>query len=213
MEPHLRGYCANEEDNKINLYHIESRSSKRLDDSYEFMVECDTRIGNINDAMDKIREKSIYFNVISRDHKDNTEANAIIQDSKTQLTEREGNILQISLTFYKHGQPIPRVEYTAEEIKTWGVVFKQLTKLYPTHACKEHNHIFPLMIENCGYREDNIPQLEDVSNFLQDCTGFILRPVAGLLSSRDFLAGLAFRVFHSTQYIRHPSKPLYTPEP
>lgn len=68
---------------------------------------------------------------------------------------------------FSSGDPLPYIEYTEEEVKTWGTVFRELTKLYPTHACAEYNHVFPLLVENCGYREDCIPQFEDISNFLK----------------------------------------------
>ncbi|TMW53602.1 hypothetical protein DOY81_001366 [Sarcophaga bullata] len=126
--------------------------------------------------------------------------------------KRREKFFTIAMNF-KHGNPIPRVEYTPEEVKTWGTVFRELHRLYAKYAVPEYMENWPELVKYCGYKEDNIPQLQDVSTFLKRKTGFQLRPVAGYLSPRDFLSGLAFRVFHCTQYIRHSSDPFYTPEP
>ena len=125
--------------------------------------------------------------------------------------ERRGKLAEIAQT-YKWNEPIPYVDYEKYEIETWGAVYDELEKMRG-HTCKEYRDILPRMERHCGYSNQSIPQAQDISNFLMQSTGFRLRPVAGLLSSRDFLNGLAFRVFFSTQYIRHSSRPLYTPEP
>ncbi|XP_015982551.2 phenylalanine-4-hydroxylase [Rousettus aegyptiacus] len=226
------------EENNINLTHIESKPSHLKKDEYEFFTCLDKCSTPVLSNILKILRNDIGVTVyeLSREEKRNTVpwfpktvqeldrfANQILSYGAELDADHPGfkdpvyrtrrkHFADIAYK-YRHGQPIPRVEYTEEEKKTWGIVFRTLKSLYKTHACYEYNHIFPLLEKYCGFCEDNIPQLEEVSQFLQTCTGFRLRPVAGLLSSRDFLGGLAFRVFHCTQYIRHGSKPMYTPEP
>ncbi|VDO03744.1 unnamed protein product [Rodentolepis nana] len=137
---------------------------------------------------------------------------------------------------YKCGDPIPRVEYSEKEKKTWGIVYRELLKVYKTHACRECQENLPLLQKYAGYCEHDLPQLETVSNFLKskseanslmhmlsltlwkfhlltERSGFTLRPVAGYISAREFLQGLAYRVFYCTQYVRHEAEPFYTVEP
>jgi phenylalanine-4-hydroxylase len=107
------------------------------------------------------------------------------------------------------GEPIPRVNYTPEETVVWSTVLRQLSALHPRLACSHFLNAAPLF----SFAHDAVPQLQDLSAVLSSHTGWRVRPVAGLLHPRDFLAGLAFRTFHSTQFLRHPSSPGYTPEP
>ncbi|VDM73250.1 unnamed protein product [Strongylus vulgaris] len=31
---------------------------------------------------------------------------------------------------YKHGEPIPRIDYTESEKKTWGIIYRKLRELH-----------------------------------------------------------------------------------
>ncbi|XP_030021660.1 tyrosine 3-monooxygenase isoform X2 [Manduca sexta] len=126
--------------------------------------------------------------------------------------ERRKQIAEIAFA-YKYGDPIPSISYTESENATWQRVFNTVLDLMPKHACKEYKVAFGKLQAADIFVPHRIPQLEDVSSFLRKHTGFTLRPAAGLLTARDFLASLAFRVFQSTQYVRHANSPFHTPEP
>lgn len=89
------------------------------------------------------------------------------------------------------GTPIPRIEYTAEEQATWKEVYLHLKELHALHACKEYNECFA----KCQFSEDRILQLEDISQFIKNQTGWQIRPVAGLMDPRDFLNGFCIQDF------------------
>jgi hypothetical protein len=63
-------YCCVLQKHGVNLIHIESRPSARCPNRYEFMVEC-APSGELGIAIETLREHSSYFNIISRNHKDN----------------------------------------------------------------------------------------------------------------------------------------------
>lgn len=121
---------------------------------------------------------------------------------------RRNAIAQIA-TNYRSGQPIPHAPYTEQEHNVWRTIWKALGPAHREHACAEYLGC----VEKLNFDTDRIPQLDEVSRKVEALSGFRLEPVAGLVEPRIFLESLARGVFLSTQYIRHHSTPLYTPEP
>ncbi|CAL8076134.1 unnamed protein product [Calicophoron daubneyi] len=126
--------------------------------------------------------------------------------------KRRQQIVEAALN-YRYGNPLPDIEYNENEIGAWRKAYTSLKALHPTRACKEYIQGFSLLERHAGFTPDRLPRMQDVSNYLERTSGFRLRPAAGLVSPRDFLANFAFRVFPCTQYTRHHSRPMHTPEP
>lgn len=110
---------------------------------------------------------------------------------------------------WEPGGPCPVADYTAEEDEVWRVVCEALETRHRAYA----SSVFLEGKQMLGLPTDRVPQLDEVSDLLAPLTGFRYQPAAGLVGLRDFYGALADRLFWGTQYIRHHSVPLYTPEP
>jgi phenylalanine-4-hydroxylase len=121
---------------------------------------------------------------------------------------RRNAIADIAMS-YRPGQPIPQAPYTELEHRVWQTIWNALGPAHRAHACAEYRDC----LEKLNFDTDRIPQLDEVSRKVGALSGFRLEPVAGLVEPRIFLESLARGVFLCTQYIRHHSTPLYTPEP
>lgn len=121
---------------------------------------------------------------------------------------RRNRIARLALE-HRPGDPIPQAPYTPAEHAVWRAIREALEPRHRQHACAE-------FLDSLGRLElprERIPQLGEVSAKIEALSGFRLEPVAGLVEPRVFLETLAGGVFLCTQYIRHHSTPLYTPEP
>jgi len=104
---------------------------------------------------------------------------------------------------------IPDVDYTPQETAIWRHVYDQLEETHRRRA-------YSLYLESkrkLGISRDQIPQLRDIDKKLKAISNWRLAPIEGLVETRAFLSWLGKRTMLCTQYLRHHSRPDYTPEP
>ena len=121
---------------------------------------------------------------------------------------RRDHIAQLAKNFRETGT-ITDVEYTAEEQKVWQIVATKLEEIQSNRA----SEFYLDAKKKLGITTNKIPQLSEMNKRLKELSNWRLAPIEGLVETRGFLSWLSYRTMLCTQYIRHTSRPEYTPEP
>jgi phenylalanine-4-hydroxylase len=122
---------------------------------------------------------------------------------------RRRNQIAAAALAWRPGQPTPVIDYTAPEQEVWRTVSRELAVKHERFAVREYLDAK----EKVRMPSDRIPGLDEISALVRPVSGWSYVPAAGLVPLEEFYGSLADRIFHSTQYVRHPDVPLYTPEP
>ncbi len=107
------------------------------------------------------------------------------------------------------GAALPGVQYTEDETEVWRAVMDRLSNLHEIHAASAYLQGF----RRLGLSASRPPAPGSLAQRLKEQTGFGLVLTDGLLDARVFLSHLGERRQPCTVYLRHGSRPDYTPEP
>jgi phenylalanine-4-hydroxylase len=121
---------------------------------------------------------------------------------------RRGEIAAAALAWHP-GEPAPAIAYTEDEENVWRTVCRELEAKHEHYAVREYLEAKARV----ALPTDHVPSLDEVSARVEPISGWRYLPAAGLVALEQFYGSLADRRFYSTQYVRHPAVPLYTPEP
>jgi phenylalanine-4-hydroxylase len=122
---------------------------------------------------------------------------------------RRRNEIAASALRWRPGQPAPLIDYNEDEHEVWRMVCRELAAKHGRYAVAEYREAK----DRVAMPTDAVPGLDEISDLLAPFGAWRYVPAAGLVPLAEFYGSLAERHFHSTQYVRHPAVPLYTPEP
>lgn len=121
---------------------------------------------------------------------------------------RRDHIADLAKSF-RETHIITDVEYTDEEQKVWQIVATKLEEIQARRA----SEFYLEAKRKLDISTKRIPQLSELNKKLKELSNWRLAPIEGLVETRAFLSWLSYRTMLCTQYIRHTSRPEYTPEP
>lgn len=123
--------------------------------------------------------------------------------------KRRAAIAEAARKHRLEGGLMPEIAYTEDEHRTWRTTSARLEPLHEKSA----SAIYLKAKRAMAIPDDRIPEFAELNARLAKFGGFRLAPVEGLVGTRTFLSTLARNTMLCTQYIRHASRPDYTPEP